>query len=236
MQTKFNKVFPNVVVLGTTNGKERELILSERLKNNNINYEIYNASPLPFYTYIFNNIKENTKDEFRLKYLKHPDELAITTGHLNIIRMAKDKDWDSVFIFENDTTFRKDFNESFDTYIDHLPKDWDMVYLTLTVFNESGKEDINDYWIKPKYCPLASAYVIKSSMYDVILDFYKSDYFVIDLFYTFILQQDKRFKIYGTKPNLCAQSRTTDIHSDYNPLDAFDMSINFGDYKIEDYL
>jgi len=235
-QTKFNQIFPNVVVLGTTNGKQREVILDERLKRNNIDYQIYNASPLPLYTHLFNSLKQTTKDEYRLGYLKHPDELAITTGHLNIIRMAKDNNWDSVFIFENDTTFRKDFNEVFDTYVDNLPNDWDMVNLTNTVFHENNMTNINDYWFKPIHSPLASAYCVKNTMYDIILEFYRNDYFVIDLLYALILQYNPNYNIYSAKPNLCSQSRETDIHTSYNPLDVFDMSVNFGNYKIEDYI
>lgn len=237
MTNKFNQHFPNVVVLGTTDDTYRDSLINQRLSKHNIDYETYRASKLPFYKYLFERVKiSHHWSDPNIKYLKHSDELAITVGHLNIIRMAKDRGWKSVFIFENDTTVNKDFNDIVDKYLDTIPDDWDMLYFSITVSNENQKQIINDNWFKPiSHCTLASAYVIKDSLYDEILNFYEQSYFVIDLYYALFLQRNPKFNIYSTTLNLFAQSRATDVHTDYNQLDVFDLSINFGNYTIEDY-
>lgn len=95
---------------------------------------------------------------------RHPTNGAMGClhGHLQMIRLAKERHWPSVLILEDDATF--DFDEV-DTF-DLIPPDWDMFYLGVHALRGA---DVNSNIFRVLTGLTTHAYVLHERMYDVIL-------------------------------------------------------------------
>jgi len=68
---------------------------------------------------------------------------------------------ESIFIFEDDSTFVDNFWEELDKSLAVLPDDWDMVYLGANLVDTT---QVNDRWHKSRRCCSTHAYAVKADV------------------------------------------------------------------------
>jgi len=68
---------------------------------------------------------------YHLNYFK--GQIGCLISHLEIIKDADKKKYNSILIFEDDTCFVKDFNERMEKLMSSIFDDWDMLYLSGSV-------------------------------------------------------------------------------------------------------
>lgn len=76
------------------------------------------------------NQKYNSPDGRKVRFnSKFPNELGAMQSHYHVIKTALLEDCSSIFIFEDDCAFHKDWDTKVQKYFDTLPKDQDGVLL-----------------------------------------------------------------------------------------------------------
>jgi GR25 family glycosyltransferase involved in LPS biosynthesis len=140
--------------------------------------------------------------------------LACLTSHLTIIRDAYDKGLEKILIMEDDIIPIKDFHNKFNIFIEELPKDWDMLYLSYIPLNDDcsmwtyidiEKDLVTPTVVKAKNFWSGMCYGLSRNMMSIILQFYKNvPPIEIDRLYVEHLQKSPGFKIYGSYPQLFA--------------------------------
>lgn len=160
--------------------------MEKRLKFLGIeNYEFYISGPLPIYSYFYDFIKERYKNDKENEWVNSPNEIGATLAHLNVIQMSKMYGYKNVLILEDDTLLRKDFVNLFNKAFGYLPNDFKIANLIVNAQTPIDDIDVNYYWTKTKGSSLACSYVLNVDFADYILNYYKNNYLVIDVFYYF---------------------------------------------------
>lgn len=144
------------------------------------------------------------------------DRAAIVTqAHLDIIKFAKDMNFENICIFENDVLFHKDFNTIFDTATEALSgTEWDILYLG-AIYNyddsiyvtKKFKNDVLFQTFKGSLC--SHGYILNKSAIDkFIADFDQTvedgKYFIIDQFLGYATEH-LNYKTFGILPKLIEQ-------------------------------
>ena len=136
--------------------------------------------------------------------------LGCVSSHLECIRLAKERKWKSVLIFEDDVEFKDNVNELFTEWWEEVPVNWDMVYLggnhTGANFKNSKRPKINkvtNHVYRTRHTLTTHAYVIRETIYDQMIRFFDNINDVpVDLIYT--MAQDT-YNVYTFVPNLAWQ-------------------------------
>lgn len=159
---------------------ERQQIMKSRMESTMIPYEFYISGGIPLFEQCWDLIKENKENK---QWLDHPNEFSVTAAHLNVIKIAKDRGYENVLIFEDDVILHQDFDINLARVLKTLPDDFNIAYLVVNNQTPYDEVPINDDWILTKGSSLACGYIVSKKAYDQILDFYRDDYQVIDVFY-----------------------------------------------------
>ena len=69
-----------------------------------------------------------------------PGNIGATASHRSVLCDAKENNFDSVLIMEDDVEFHNNFSELFDSYIKEVPDDWDLLYF-------GGNHSLNNIWM-----------------------------------------------------------------------------------------
>ena len=136
--------------------------------------------------------------------------LASTLSHYNLVKHAKEKNLDNIFIFEDDFYFI-DYNlKKIEDAFKELPQDWDVFYLGYNPTEKLITYSENLYRIYGAWT--THAYAINKKFYDVILN-----NFVVRM--DIILKNFQRtHNFYGINPIVCIQRNDwSDIDHQYNP-------------------
>lgn len=156
--------------------------------------------------------------EFMATYLKYkkqmitkPQELACALSHIEIIKDAKSKGYDRILILEDDVYLHKNFKQLITT----IP-DADIVYLGAT--QQKWFEDEGSPYYKSRESLGTFAMVIKSTMFQVILDTWEKTPWTIDKMYSEHIQaQPNKYHCVTMFPNLVAcDVRDSDIREPWD--------------------
>jgi glycosyl transferase family 25 len=113
--------------------------------------------------------------------------LGVLRSNLALLEGAKrDKSW-AICIFEDDIELDDDFNEKFSKYVEQLPDNWQFFYLGCSNKKPSIVEDININRLTKAYG--AYAVIIRSGLYDKIIEELKKEDLQIDLVYAKLQSQ-----------------------------------------------
>ena len=196
-----NKYFDKVFVISLINRPDRRSAVTESLKKKNIEFEFYDAIEFGW----ANSIVEYSKGK-GTNIFKVGGEISCLMSHYACIKIAKERGYKNILIFEDDTVLLKNFNLIIQNYLDALPEDWNMLYLSCNIweFTERNK------WFKEPFLRHANksnsacAYAVNSNFYDKILTHLDNNFNVVDVEYM-KLQNNPDNKIYFCIPNLTAQ-------------------------------
>jgi len=144
-------------------------------------------------------------------------ELGLIETHINIIKEAIAKNYESILIFEDDVEFIDEFfrvNE----YMEALPSDWDMLYLGGNHNYGPYPQQINEKVLKLNKTYTTHAIAIKSSLFETILAITEKRLKQIDVYYADL---HNTHNVYGFTPNIAIQ------RTDFSDIQNRFVSYNF---------
>lgn len=123
-------------------------------------------------------------------------------SHYNIIKMAKEQNWPSVTIFEDDLIFIGGWREHFNGCMAELTNlDWQMFYFSAN--HETQPIPVSEYLVRPTRAYTTTGYIIKSELYETVLENLPKWDKEIDVFYADVIQ--KCFNVYCSSKSLIGQ-------------------------------
>jgi GR25 family glycosyltransferase involved in LPS biosynthesis len=169
----------------------------------------------------------------RLPAIKHRyGMVGCSLSHLECVKIAKQRGWKTVLIFEDDIVFKPYFHEYCDRTLEQLQKhNWSVFHFGAMLMNLCKQVDNN--LLRIGYNWAAHAVAVHERAYDFIINNYKWDYSETDTskpwgghypFDGFINKEvyDAGFEIYSAYPVLISQkpdhSDTWGYHRDYKDL------------------
>ena len=149
-------------------------------------------------------IPESQYNNMLGKINKDPYVIAtcgVKQSHVEIIKIAKERGHKQVLILEDDVVFTDQFENLFNIALRELPKNWDMLFLganhiePFQLISSSIARVIKAYAIH--------AYIIRESMYDIIIDNAIDSGEEIDVYYANSIFPN--FNCYCARPTLVWQ-------------------------------
>lgn len=91
-------------------------------------------------------------------------------SHLSCIEQGMNENVGTLAIFEDDCEFVPDFSERLQSFLQHVPQDWDMLYLggQLLYASDFPPQRINNYVYRPFEVHRTHAYVIRDKFFHTI--------------------------------------------------------------------
>jgi len=132
--------------------------------------------------------------------------LGCSMSHLKCIQYAKEQNWDSVMVLEDDITFLNPeifLNQLFDFFINKKKESWDV--LLLAGNNMHPYKKINSGCIQVMNCITTTGYIVQKHYYDKLIHNYKEGIlkllrepdmkkkFAIDKYWLLLQQEDRWF-------------------------------------------
>jgi GR25 family glycosyltransferase involved in LPS biosynthesis len=143
-------------------------------------------------------------------------ELGLIETHINLIKEAKEKNYKSVLIFEDDVYFTSEFDK-LDEYMAALPTNWDMIYLGGNHSYGPIPLNVNDKILKLTKTFTTHCIAIKDTLYDTIIAMTEGRKKQIDVYYADL---QNIYNVYGFTPNMALQtidySDIQNKHVNYN--------------------
>jgi glycosyl transferase family 25 len=128
-------------------------------------------------------------------------ELGVLLSHYELIKLAKEKNFDNILILEDDVVFTHTASK-LDEYMEKIPQNWDFIYFGGNHIYGREPQKINDKVIKLNHTVALQCIAIKNTMYDVILEVLGKKKKQVDAYYADL---QKPFNAYGVKPNIAIQ-------------------------------
>jgi GR25 family glycosyltransferase involved in LPS biosynthesis len=210
-----NRIFTISPLIAEFNRRDR--IFEIQAKKLNFYYTTH-TGPLESKYFEFTKhdlMKRDINSDDKNTWVSRSRAALVTQSHLDVIKFAKDLEFDNVCIFENDVLFHKDFNQIFDIATEALDDtEWDILYLG-AIYNYQ-----DSFWITNKFenetlfkavkgAMCSHGYILnKSAITKIIEDFDKcvenGKYFIIDQFLSYATEH-LNYKTFGILPKLVEQ-------------------------------
>ena len=99
--------------------------------------------------------------------------IGCSISHLKLLEMAKENNWEHIFIVEDDILFTKPaiFVKQLNTFLSTQPN-FDV--LLLAGNNIPPYERVNDFCVKVFHCQTTTGYLVKQHYYDTLIQNYKN--------------------------------------------------------------
>jgi len=94
--------------------------------------------------------------------------LGCKLSHIEIIKNARNNNLENILIFEDDVIFREDAQNIFDRAMNQMPNDWQMIYFS--GHHRKPFKLIADNVAKIYATYTTHGYVIRNSLYDIIIE------------------------------------------------------------------
>jgi glycosyl transferase family 25 len=144
-------------------------------------------------------------------------QLGCLLSHLSILQDAQDKKYNKILIIEDDTIFKDNFEFLFNRFINHVPNNWDMLYLCGNHYG--GTSYINNYVNKSNGTLTTNAYAINGKIIPKLLHILDKKIYdqPVDSIYC---SNHKLLNVFVSVPNICYQmasfsdieNKITDYH------------------------
>ena len=197
---RFNSLFDKTYLINLASREDRLQRAKKRLGDLDIKYERFEA------------IDGKTIEHH--PHLK-PGEVGCYISHLNILKDAKQNNYQSILILEDDVVFENNMLEKFYSGYKHIPDDWEMIYLGAN--HNQPPTRINEYVVECNHAFTTSAIIIRGSVLERLLAESRNMTKQIDVVYA-DLQATKKLKAYAFHPWLMYQE------DGYSDIQGRDMS------------
>lgn len=118
-------------------------------------------------------------------------------SHLSVVQQARELGHDSVLIFEDDAVLDPEFETKFNSFMEQVPSDWDMLYVGALHTDEP--ERVRDSVFRISKANSTFAYALNHTVFDAFLELNARAENVLDV-NAYELQ--RRFNCYCSLPNL----------------------------------
>lgn len=158
----------------------------------------------------------HSKDQFKLLGINAERVSAVKTkngcigctmSHIKCLKIAKERNYEHVFICEDDITFTDPitFIDSLEKFNDNKKINWDV--LIIGGNNCPPYEEITDYSVKVLNCQTTTGYIVKNHYYDKLISNFQESVskllsnphnkreFAIDMYWKKLQQQDNWYLI-----------------------------------------
>lgn len=100
--------------------------------------------------------------------------IGCSLSHIKCLEIARDRDYEQVFICEDDITFLNPdlLTQNITQFYENKTINWDV--LIVSGNNGPPFQPINDYCVRVLNCQAATGYIVKRRMYDAMLNNYKT--------------------------------------------------------------
>ena len=123
-----------------------------------------------------------------------------TLAHKKVLEMARENNWESVLIFEDDVVLERDFKNKLKKFVTDAPSDWNMLYLG---GNHAGGNLVRGVAHRVKQITTTHALIIHKSMYDVLLEDIDNHDIPIDRYY---MKFQPKYRVFVCRPHLAWQA------------------------------
>lgn len=98
---------------------------------------------------------------YHMNYFK--GQIGCLISHLEVIKDAKNKNYKSILVFEDDVSFVENFNERLKNLMESVDQNWDMLYLSGSIpqFLQN-----HNFYSKVSQIHTTHSYSLKDSVYD----------------------------------------------------------------------
>jgi glycosyl transferase, family 25 len=142
-------------------------------------------------------------------WLHTPGAYGCLRSHVQVVSDARDAGAPSVLIFEDDAVFEPRIKEQFETFIQELPDDWDMLFFGALHKDEPVK--IGAHIGRITKANSTFAYAIRNTVFDAFIELNSRAEHVLDM-NSYLLQE--RFNCYCFMPNLVwVESEYSDVQN-----------------------
>jgi len=198
--SRLHKEFDKVICINLAERKDKREKMEIKLEKLGIEPEWYTADQYGFIPSIVNPIVDSRSGHFNKS---QPYEIGASLSHYHVIKQALIEGCESIFVFEDDVRFHKDFSTKIDSYIDDLPQHWDMIMLYSFMYHLLPENTrVNKKWIRSfKSWSLMAYGMRRDAMEEYIRR--QDKFFTIADMVTYKMQEDSGLKIYSAIPALC---------------------------------
>jgi len=136
----------------------------------------------------------------------NPGNIGCTLSHIKCLEMAIEKDYDHIFICEDDITFKdiNIFKDSLEKFHENI-ENWDVLIIGGNVGHPY--EHIGDYCLRTYNCQTTIGYVVQKHYYSALLENFKQGVellqktkkkkeYSLDMYWKILQKNDKWFMIY----------------------------------------
>lgn len=142
-------------------------------------------------------------------WIHTPGAYGCLRSHVQVVREARDAGASSVLIFEDDAVFDPQFKEKFATFVQELPRDWDMLFFG--ALHKDQPIGVSEHVARISKANSTFAYAIRNTVFDAFIELNSRAEHVLDM-NSYLLQE--RFNCYCFMPNLVwVESEYSDVQN-----------------------
>lgn len=206
-----NEKYEKVVCISLKEREDKYQHALTQFNKHNINVEFYRPV-IPGYAYKLIELYADKYNDYsrnhRLFNKEFPNELGAMQSHYTVIKTALLEGAKSIFIFEDDCIFHKDFNELLPKYFNTLPEDTDGVLLYSYMANyEPQNIRVSPRWTKGFASWSLLAYGLNEKAMHAYIELQDKQPMIADKA-TWIMMTQQNFNFYIASPPLVIPSKT----------------------------
>jgi GR25 family glycosyltransferase involved in LPS biosynthesis len=162
--------------------------------------------------------------------------VGCTLSHIRCLELAKQRDYEYVFICEDDITFLQPFvlKKHLEIFAAQLDLAWDVCIIGGN--NVPPYQQINDFFVRVFNCQTTTGYIVKRHYYDTLIANFKDSarqlmrdptnkqMYALDMYWKRLQQQDKWYMI--TPPTVTQYENYSDIEERTVNYDALMLDMN----------
>jgi GR25 family glycosyltransferase involved in LPS biosynthesis len=163
-----NKKFDKVVCINLVNRQDKKQAIEEKFNTLGIDVTWCQSVKYGFAPGVIKTLVNSKIADFNIE---QPNEMGAALEHYTVIKHAYESGLNSIFVFEDDCLFYKDFNSLLEKCLDELPDNWDMIMLYSFMYKISNENiRVNKRWMKAFNSWSLLAYGMNRNMMKAYID------------------------------------------------------------------
>jgi GR25 family glycosyltransferase involved in LPS biosynthesis len=185
---KINELADKVYLINLERRKDRLEKSTKLLNENNIVFERFDAVDGKT---LINNTYMNA------------GQYGNYISHLRVLNKCLENDVDVVAIFEDDVEFCENFEKEFNRLYEHIPNDWDMIYLGFNTVSSSTEPTDHPEIIRIRNGYAIHAFILNRKTIEIAHEHFTNNNVQADIYYASLQNE---LKAYSFVSQLCSQS------------------------------
>lgn len=230
-----NDYFDNVYLLNLHRRVDRLQLSKKRLNFCDIEYQVFNGTDGSVLNKLWKSLSNSN--------FSNPNYIGCAISHLSIYKDALEKGYKRILILEDDNRIKMNANYQFNSLVDNLPLEWDLLYLGfIPLSDDCSRWDYNivNNFIADKVFLARNlwglySYGISEQLMKATIDEYNEN-FPMELDRYFVTNIQPRGKSYGVTPQLFAADDGFSDNSGKIETSMLQRSVDTRFTKLTDYI